>query len=46
MIQKIIKIGVLVVLLGVFAWTIYFLYAKSAQPPVGSLLLQESANKK
>ena len=34
MIKRIIKIGVLVILLGVFAWTIYFLYAKSAQPPV------------
>ncbi|MCW3084591.1 MAG: transporter subunit [Bacteroidetes bacterium] len=34
MIRRILKISLLVVLLGVFAWTFYFLYSKSDQPPV------------
>ena len=34
MIRKILKISFLVILLGVFVWTIYFLYSKSAQAPV------------
>ena len=34
MIKKIIKYLVLVIVLGIFVWTIYFLYAKSQTPPV------------
>ena len=34
MIKRILKISLLFILLGVFAWTIYFLYSKSEQPPV------------
>ncbi len=34
MIKRIVKISLLIILLGVFAWTIYFLYSKSKQAPV------------
>lgn len=34
MIRKILKTGSLVLLFGVFIWTIFFLYNKSKQPPV------------
>jgi len=34
MIKRILKISLLVILLGIFAWTIYFLYSKSEQPPI------------
>jgi HlyD family secretion protein len=34
MVKKIIKYLVLVIVLAIFAWTIYFLYAKSQTPPV------------
>jgi HlyD family secretion protein len=34
MIRRILKITLLVVLLGVFVWTLYFLYSKSEAPPV------------
>lgn len=34
MIRKILKISLLILLLSIFVWTIYFLYSKSAQPPV------------
>jgi HlyD family secretion protein len=33
MIKKIIKLLVLIVIVGLFGWTIYFLYAKSQKPP-------------
>lgn len=34
MIKRIIKNLILVVVLGIFVWTIYFLYAKSQTPPI------------
>src|ERR1700758_5371498 len=34
MVKKIIKYLLLVIVLGIFVWTIYFLYAKSQTPPV------------
>lgn len=34
MIKRIFKIAIALILLGVFVWTFYFLYAKSEKPPV------------
>lgn len=34
MVKRILKIVLVVALLGIFAWTLYFLYKKSEQPPV------------